>query len=218
MKLRFVIDKEYDISKAKYYTKEDEKSLAFVEEQYKTSLKFLELSRALYQDAWDEINDDFSEYIKNMTGYDWFYPEYTCVISVFFGGRSNWGHSPKIARIWKENPYYARRITAYELILSHYFEIHRRHYKEAHLTDGQIWALGEIAAMALISLTEEVKDFWPWGTEYSTNHNYPNIVELQNKLKPIFLNRKNFDEYIKAGIELVKEYPTICPPSRTKFS
>jgi hypothetical protein len=99
-----------------------------------------------------------------------------------------------------------RRITAHELILSHYFEIYKRHYKKEKLTDKQVWMLAEIAAFALTSLTPEVKKFWSWDTEYYTNHNYPELVKLQNKLKNVFLKRKSFDDYIKKGIDLVRKY------------
>ncbi|MCL5430178.1 MAG: HEM-1/HEM-2 family protein [Candidatus Marsarchaeota archaeon] len=32
---------------------------------------------------------------------------------------------------------------------------------------------------------------------------------MQLKLKPIFLKRKSFDEYMERGIEIVKKYPNI---------
>ncbi|MGC8623129.1 MAG: hypothetical protein ACP5TK_00465, partial [Candidatus Micrarchaeia archaeon] len=89
----------------------------------------------------------------------------------------------------------------------------RRHYSNERLTDGQVWALAEIAAFALTSLTEDVKGFWQ-NTEYYTNHNYPQIVELQNKLKNVFIEsvqNKDFDYYIKMGIEMVRAYPDISP-------
>lgn len=193
-----------------------EKILKKIDAQYKSSLPFLKLSKKLYQKSWDEINQGFSDYIEKQTGYTWFYPKYECVVSVIHPGISNWGTAPKIVRHWKENPYYMRRITAHELILSHYFEIHKRHYKDEGLKDGQIWALAEIAAFALTSLTKDVKKWWPWNTEYYTNHNYPHIVDMQNKLKPIFLKSKNFNEYIKEGIKLVKKYPDMRPIQKTK--
>ena len=94
------------------------------------------------------------------------------------------------------------------MILSHYFEIYNHHFKKDYpLTDRQIWALAEIAAFALTSLTPEVKNFWPWDyTGYYTDHNYPHIVKLQNKLKTPFLKRKSFDEYIKKGIKLAGQH------------
>ncbi|KKU10562.1 MAG: hypothetical protein UX65_C0001G0034 [Parcubacteria group bacterium GW2011_GWB1_46_8] len=209
MKLKFIIDKNYE----KQFVK-DKKIWQYIDEQHKTSLKFIELTKSLYQKSWDEINDEFSDYIEKTTGYKWFYDTYECVVSVVHSGISNWGSAPKIIRGWKENPYSMRRITAHELILSHYFEIHKRYYKDSKLTDGQIWALAEIAAFALTSLTPTVKNFWPWNTEYYTNHNYPHIVNLQNELKTIFLSTKNFDDYINKGISLVKKYPNMSPDQK----
>lgn len=205
MKLKFIIDKEQDkrISKIMGF------STNYLEKQYKISFKFLKLTQKIYQKSWDEINDEFSKYVERITGYKWFYPEYKCIISVATAGMSNWGGSNVIVRHWKENPYFMRRITAHELILSHYFHIYKKYYSHEKLTDGQVWALAEIASWALTSLTPDVKKWWPWNTEYYTNHNYPHIVQIQLKLKNKFLKRKNFDEYIKEGIKLIKKYPNI---------
>jgi hypothetical protein len=51
----------------------------------------------------------------------------------------------------------AKRVVAHETILSHYFEIYRRYYTNENLKDGQVWALAEISAFALTSLTNEAK-------------------------------------------------------------
>lgn len=206
MKLKFIIDKKYE--KRLFKSKKELKS---IDEQYQHVEKALPVTKDLYQKAWNEIGDSFSGYIKKATDYDWFYKNYECVVSVNVNGESNWGNAPKVMYWWRDNPYMARRYVAYELILSHYFEIQKRHYKDSGLTDGQIWALAEIAALALTSLTPEAKKFWPWDVEYYTCHNYPHIVALQNKLKPIFLKRKSFDEYIEQGIKLVKRYPKMGP-------
>ncbi|MCX6750616.1 MAG: hypothetical protein NTZ83_04110 [Candidatus Pacearchaeota archaeon] len=205
MKLKFVIDKQEDekISKIMGIP------IDYVQQQYKTSLKFLKLSQKMYQKSWDEINNDFSEYVERITGYKWFYPEYKCILSMGVAGWAPWGEVNMIARYWKENPYYMRRITAHELIEAHYFEIIKRYYSHEKLKDGQIWAIAEIAAWALTSLTPEVKKWWPWNTEYYTNHNYPHVVKIQLKLKDKFLKRRDFDEYIQEGIKLIKKYPNM---------
>lgn len=215
MKLKFVIDKKYDKEMAKAFGFPDG-VLKKVDATYRNSLPFLELTKKLYQKSWDEINKEFSDYIEKETGYKWFYSKYECVVSVIHGGISNWGNAPKIVRHWRENPYYMRRITAHELILSHYFEIIKKHYKNEGLKDGQIWALAEIAAFALTSLTKDVKKWWPWNTEHYTNHNYPHIVEIQNHMKQVFLKRKNFDEYIKEGIKMIKKYPHMSPSNKAE--
>ncbi len=215
MKLKFVIDKKLDkqITLGMGFPK---KILRYIEIQYKTSLKFFKITKKLYQKSWDEINKEFSDYIEKETGYKWFHKEYKCVITAMIPGMSNWGDSNRIARHWKENSYFMRRITAHELILSHYFHIYKKHYKKEGLKDGQVWALAEIAAWSLTSLTPKVKKWWPWNAEYYTDHNYPHVVNLQNKLKPIFLKRKNFDEYIKKGIQLVRKYPHMGPHGKEK--
>lgn len=210
MKLKFIIDKKYDKQKAKAFGFLKE-TLTKIDLLYNTSLPYLKLTTELYQRSWNEISQKFSGYIEKETDYKWFYPKYECVVSVIHSGISNWGTAPKIVRHWRENPYYMRRITAHELILSHYFEIYKRHYKNKGLKDGQVWTLAEIAAFALTSLTPEVKQFWPWNTEYYTNHNYPQIVSLQNKLKKVFIERKSFDDYILEGIKMVKKFKDIRP-------
>ncbi|MBT3691226.1 hypothetical protein HOG16_03225 [Candidatus Woesearchaeota archaeon] len=215
MKLIFIIDKKQD-KEMTLWMKYPKKYLLHLDEQYKSSLRYFKLSQRLYQKSWDEINNEFSKYIEKQTGHKWFYSKYKCIISAVNPGISNWGDSNTIARHWKESPYFMRRITAHELILSHYFHIYKKHYSHEKLSDGQVWALAEIAAWSLTSLTPEVKKWWPWNTEYYTNHNYPHVVKLQLKLKNIFLKRKNFDEYIEKGIKLVREYPQMGPEGKHK--
>ncbi len=220
MKLDFVIDKEYDIKmtlqlKEAGYPGYKKINRTFLEERYRKELPEMRIKQKEYQVSWDGIGESFSDYIERATNHGWFYPKYECVMSIAVSGASNWGHAPIIMRIYTEDPYRMRRITAHELILSHYFEIYRRYYNSESLTDGQVWALAEIAAFALTSLTSEAKSFWQ-NAEYYTNHNYPHIAKLQNDLKPIFLESmkmKDFDYYIKRGIELAKAYPNMSPKS-----
>lgn len=208
MNLEYIIDKKYDRQFIK-----GAKALRFFDAQYKQCRPYMEATLVLYQASWDEIGQEFSYYINNRSGYNWFYKSYTCVLSPIHAGISNWGREPIIVRTWEENPYIQRRITAHELIISHYFEIYRRYYSNKYtLTDGQVWALAEIAAFALTSLEDQkVKKFWPWDTSgYYIDHNYPQIVPLQKKLKQAFL-KSNFDEYMKHGFKLVAEFPFLKP-------
>lgn len=211
MKLKFIIDKEYDL-KIGRQNKFKEPFYSEVKKDYKLNKIVLEKTKKIFQKAWDEINNEFSKYIEKETGYKWFYPEYKCVISIAHeGGISNWGNEPKISYFWNNNPYLVTQGVAHELILSHYFEIIKRHYKNEKLKGGQIWGLAEIASIALMSLTKKSRELWPWYPEYPTRHNYPQIVYIQLKLKDKFIKRKNFNEYIKEGIKLIKKYPKINP-------
>lgn len=63
MKLKFIIDKKYDkdMVLGMGYSK---RLLKYVNSQYKTSLKFLKLAQKAYQKSWNEINNNFYEYIE----------------------------------------------------------------------------------------------------------------------------------------------------------
>jgi len=173
---------------------------------YLNSLPYIEKSKELYQYSWDEIINEFSTAVEKLT-YPFFYNEYVCVLTHFCQGVSDWNGN-KIGRTWKENSDTQRRITAHEIILAHYFSIHKNLYKDRGLNDKQIWSLAEIAAFALTGLETKLTKFWPWDLKgYYTDHNYPELVDLQNQLKDPFLNRGNFQEYIEKGIELIKKSP-----------
>jgi len=175
-----------------------------VQNTYKSLEPYMESTKSAFQNSWDEIIADFSDLIEEKTS-TWFYDEYICNITNYNPGLSNWNGNV-IGRWWKENAYLQRRITAHEILLAHYFSIHRNNYKESGLSDKQIWALAEISSFALTGLDADIRKFWIWDTsEYYTDHNYPELVDLQNALKEPFINRKSFDEYIEKGIELVKQ-------------
>ena len=177
-------------------------------EAYAVLFPYIEKSRQLYQQSRDEIMEEFSNNVAALT-YPWFYSEYQCVIGFLNRGISNW-NSNKIIRWWQENSDAQRRITAHEVLLAHYFSIHRHKFPDSGLADKQIWALAEIAAFALTGLETGLAKFWPWDSSgYYTDHNYPQLVPLQNQLKEPFLKRKSFNQYIKAGIDLVKKYPNL---------
>ena len=72
MKLKFVIDEDYDI---RFSNKIELAN--YMKAIHKGSRKYLEGSKRLYQKSWDEINDKFSDYIKKLTSYDWFYNVYS---------------------------------------------------------------------------------------------------------------------------------------------
>jgi len=186
----------------------EEELNSLVKKEYDRILSFIEQTTKQYQTSWDEIIEDFSQTIEQLT-YPWLYSEYVCVVTNFHPGISNWNGN-LIGRWWKENSYLQRRITAHEILLAHYFSIHRNYFKDSGLVDKQIWALAEIASFALTGLESKITKFWPWDKSgYYTNHNYPHIVELQNQLRDPFKNRNDFKEYVETGIKLVKNFPDL---------
>lgn len=203
MRLKFIIDKEYDLGFL-----DNEEDIRELERRYEKDASSLPAAVDAYQESWDKINEAFSAYVERVTDHPWAHETYYCVVSLWHPGISNWDGSDRIVRWWGEDPLKMRRITAHELILHHYFVIIKRDFADEGLEEIQIWALAEIAAFAMTSLTPEARTFWPWDeTGYYTDHNYPSIVDLQLALREPFINRKNFKEYVQAGIEAVKDYP-----------
>jgi hypothetical protein len=178
-----------------------------LQKQYNRLLPYIRRSKQYYQKSWDEINDSFFKLTEKITGYSWRHKKYYCVLSIFHQGISSWGGN-KIVRTWQENPYLMRKITAHELLISHIFTIFERDFKEENLTDKQKWALAEISAFAICGLEKKMLRFWPWISEeeekYSFNHNYPELYKLQKILRPKYEKKKNFKEFFKESIKIIK--------------
>jgi len=176
----------------------------YTQKKYGSSSCFLKKTVRLYQLSWDEINEDFFSTTEEITGFDWRYKEYFCVVSFFNKGISNWG-GDKIIRGWNENPYLMRKITAHELLISHIFSIfERKEFARYHLSNDKKWKIAEISAFAICGLEKKMIKFWPWITEeerYPLNHNYPHIYESQKKLKPFYESKKDFKSFLEKAIK-----------------
>jgi len=193
MKLRFIIEKSYP---------------GLNKKEYKALFPYLKKTKKLYQKSWDEINDEFFKTVEKITGFSWKHRRYFCVLSPIHRGISSWGGN-KIVRTWRENPYSMRKITAHELLISYIFTIFERDFQlqKENLTQKQKWALAEISAWAITGLEKKMLKFWPWITEeekYPLNHNYPELYNFQKKLRPIYEKKKNFKEFLKKGIKIIK--------------
>jgi len=198
MELRFTIDKKYDLDMA--FDKKEVKG------RYKKVIPSLGKTKMIYQKSWNEINNEFFKTVGRITGYNWKYKIYFCVLSPFHKGISSWGGN-KIIRGWKENPYTMRKITAHELIISHIFTIFKKDFQKENLSNKEKWALAEISAWAITGLEKQMLKFWPWITEeekYPLNHNYPELYKLQKILKSKYKKKKNFKKFLQESIRIIK--------------
>jgi hypothetical protein len=186
------------------------KAKAVIKEIVKSKYKFLKgelgQTQKWYQESWNEINDQFFKFVSQKTKHAWEFKEYECVVSAFHPGISNW-HGNVIARIWAENPFTMRKITAHELIVAHIFSIlhHEQKFKN-RLSNQQIWPIAEITAWCLTGLEPALIKMWPWIPKhklFTTKHNYPQLVPLQIKLGKIYQKSKSFDDYLEKAIKLV---------------
>lgn len=233
MKLKFILDKDYCITEA-YYTikkrftqspdalrsialdfeliekiaKGDEATAFKILEKNYKPLSYMKKTLTLYQNSWDEINDQFFETATKITGHKWKHKSYQCILSPFNRGISTWDRNNKIIRSWQENPYLMRKITAHELLIDLVFTIFEKDFQKEDLTEKQKWALAEICAFAISGLENQMLKLWPWILErekYPLNHTYPELYNLQVKLKEKYLGKKSFKDFLNNAIQLIKE-------------
>lgn len=179
---------------------------ALVRQRYRSVGKYLRVTHRLYQTSWDEINDHFFRFIAQKTKQHWEHTEYTCVISAFHRGISNWNGNT-IARIWTENHFTMRKFTAHELIISHIFSIFHRDPKLKNtLKDQQIWKIAEVATWSMTGFEPQMLRLWPWllpQQQFPINHNYPDLVPLQMKLGDIYKKSNTFAGFLHRAVAIV---------------
>ena len=241
MKLKFIIDKRYDLEMVywifkkdpvkldwlaknikidpdlirKIQKKEKKESIKFlnglIDIKYRVLIPYIKKILKFYQKSWDEINKEFFKTVQKITGYSWKYKIYFCVLSPFHRGISSWGGN-KIIRSWQENPYIMRKITAHELLISHIFTIFERDFKKINLTDKEKWALAEISAWAITGLEEKMLKFWPWISE---EERYPlshNYPELYNLQKVLRAKYEKKKDFRKFLDKAIKIIKTNMKP------
>lgn len=192
-RLIYKIDKNYDFLMTGNTIKRSD-----INKTYKSLHLYMEDSVKSYQKSWDKINNEFFGLVGKITGYNWKFNKYYCIISAFHGGISNWGGN-EIVRIWSENPYMQRRTTAHELVLSHIWMILEKQNTSKMWSDDKKWQYAEIITWCLLGLERSFRKFWPWVPEdklFPMKHNYPQLLPLQKKLGLIYKKSKTFNQFL----------------------
>lgn len=167
-------------------------------ERYDEAKDGLKKTISEYQKSWGVIDEPFFERLVELTKFPLAHKSYECVVSLFHPGISNWGGN-KVVRIWNRDAREQRRITAHELIISHFFSLMHKEYPE--VSNQKIWQLAEIYAFAITGLDPVMKMFWDWDNSGAyTDHNYPKLLKLQKVLTPYF---SDINIFIKKGLALV---------------
>lgn len=177
-----------------------------VQNKYKKLLPFLKNSVSDYQKSWDKINNSFSKLVEVKTGHNWKYKKYYCVVSAYHEGISSWGNNI-IARRWSINADTQRKVTAHELVLSHFWTMLEDNKISKNWSDDKKWQYSEIFTWCLLGLDKDFYKFWPWLLKehlFPINHEYPDIIQLQKKLKKLYFKYKNFPDFFEKAINLDK--------------
>jgi hypothetical protein len=174
----------------------------------------LRATASMYQLAWDKVGDYFFKRAETIVHHPWRFAKYSCVVSLIHRGISSWGGN-KIARIWSENPYTQRKITAHELLITYLWDYLDKHgYRD--LSSTHKWAFCEISAWAITGLDRQlVNKAWPWISEderWSLTHNYPQLVTIQKRARPLYEGRIDFGTYAKKLVTLIQRQVELAPP------
>jgi hypothetical protein len=197
---------DYDFAKriqeAKGYSEIRDDFEKFVDKRYQEIGNNLKQSANDYSESWKPCVKEFSDVITDITQHNWFYTSYTCIVSAFHGGISNW-YGNTIMRHYGENPVKQRYITAFEIVLSHIFHISRTYFDETEAPDQIIWAISEVTANIILDDPRLLK---LWGDDYAPSViGYPQLVELEYRLRNVFKNNTDFKNYLQTAVQLAKE-------------
>lgn len=179
----------------------------FVKKEYERGAKDIESVIIKYQEAWDKINDIFYNEILRITETAWKFSEYKVVASLFHPGVSS--RDGNIVSRWiHEDPEDQKRITAHEILMTHIWNIFDNKFPEASDDKlGHFWALNEITTTAILGLESSLNNLWSSHKKGYDNylHNYPQLRKLQSELKGIYLNKKDFSDYLNQAINKIKK-------------
>lgn len=189
------------LNNKKIATKELVKIL--VNNKYKKISPFIKNSISDCQKSWNKINHNFFKLVELKTKTPWKYKKYYCIVSAYHEGISSWGGNI-IARRWSINADTQRKVTAHELVLSHFWTMLDKNDISKKWSDDKKWQYSEIFSWCLLGLDKDFYKFWPWLLNrdlFPENHNYPELINLQKELKKLYLKSSSFTEFFEKAIK-----------------
>jgi hypothetical protein len=198
---------DYDFAKmiqdANNYSEVKNSLENLVNKRYREIGNGLRRSANDYSAAWEPCIQEFSNVVIEITQHNWFYNSYTCVVSAFHYGLSNW-YGNKIIRHYGEDPVEQRYVTAWEIVLSHVFHVSRKYFDRIEAPDHIIWAISEITALLILE-DNRLLELWEGDSVPFSSIGYNQLKELEIKLRNAYADNTNFKDYLQAAIQLAKE-------------
>lgn len=175
-----------------------------VRERHLAERQLIDGAIITYQSSWDKINDFFYAEVERITSVPWEFSEYQVVVSPFHRGISNRGKNV-VARDAYEDPEVQKRKTAHEITMIQMWYIFDNNYPEAKSGAGggsPFWALNEITTVFILGLEPTLNQLWTANTQGIDRYlkNYPQLLKLRDKLKPIYQNKKDFKDYLSQAV------------------
>jgi hypothetical protein len=195
------------INQAKSYHEVKDQLDSLAKTRYDKKMDEMIEAKKEYQSLWTVMIAPFSKTITKETGHSWFYEKYTCVVSAFHPGLTDW-YGNTIAAKYNHTMLSKKRIVAHELALSHIFHIVRKYYTKQDIDDWKVWAFSEISAVFVLN-HHDLIEYWPQfssNATYFSQSNYPQLVPLETELKELFEKRENFKDYLDQSVKALKAF------------
>lgn len=193
-----------DVSEATTWEDKIQTLRPYMEQVYQEKDEAFRSRQAEYQEIWERIAPDFFRINQEVVELPWRFSEYRFYIAAFFS-HASWGKNNLLA-IWQQripNQFYF--MNAYELFLTHHFEITDQIYPKRPVSDNHIWSLAEISAFFLTFKTPEFKDkLWPQASQEVPG--YKQLIKPAKDLYPVFSSAKDYTDWTQKGIHYIKTY------------
>ena len=82
----------------------------------------------------------------------------------------------------------------------------RRRHPRSEISDWQVWAFSEITPVLILD-DRRLNSFWPEfpiAGNWFSRSNYPQLADLEGKLKDLFGNRTSYKEYEDKAVPILK--------------
>jgi hypothetical protein len=178
-----------------------------VQDRFDKERASIEVSKNDFEAQWKDLLPLFSNVVIQTTESPWVHSEYFCVVSSIHPGISSW-RGNKVAVRFDRDPASKRRILAHEILLSDVFQLLRKRHPERELSDWQVWAFAEITPVLILD-NPTLRPFWPdfpRAGEWFSRSNYPQLADLEVKLKDLFDHRMSYVDYEEECVPVLQAF------------
>jgi len=175
----------------------------FLKQRYREYHAELRQSLRFHKKFWKQHGAEYKEKFEKILGHEM--PTYTVRLALQASGFSNW-HDPDITCYAFEylRPYKTGHMIltlVWESMLSQTFIDIRKKHPESDIDDYNTWGISELTAVVGVYQTDISPQSGDWDIGYSE------LVPYQKKIRELYRNRKNFDDYLEKAVKYFKKNP-----------
>ncbi|HNY25032.1 MAG TPA: hypothetical protein PKJ33_00580 [Alphaproteobacteria bacterium] len=191
-----------DIASKVKYGKDCPELKFFLHQKYKEFSAELKQSLKFHKKFWKKNSPFYKEKIERILGHKM--PTYSIRLNIQTGGISNWSGTNISINAFEylqrfKTGHMIRDIIWESMLSQTFIDIRKKHSKKV-INDFNVWGISELTATIGIYQTDiSPTSVWDIG--------YKELVLYQNKIRELYRNRKNFEDYLDKVVEYFKKNP-----------